>query len=526
MTISDIITILSLVIAIIAIISEKHRKHLLLKYSWLDIIFYIVIFILINYFVFYNEFYTYGVYLDFLYFENFGLQYPNHYAYILSLISLFLILYKINDKCYPSWKLTDVIKYYKSRIENNEGNDLLDLIESYHSRDIVKSIKSSNDYNPDIDVWMFERFHCPTYKERLLSTYRLAIKVIFPFSRINRLNYARVVLFNVINDPALITLTANLRPYFFTRLISEFKKVKRNAFPAELTNQFLDEIVKSKNFWLIKELKQSDNFDIGQPESYYNENKLIASLIQDVSVADVNEIWRPFGENAIKEIENEFNSGYKSKLLNTYRNDDVLWEYRSHISIKFINILIIEAIVQVYTGSHFWLYYYWHITQKILNNLASFPPCNIEENETNYHHLILEMNDFIIHWLELANDTESEGIFHDILNCLGKQIHETMKSEQFGKQRKKDFLKSIIWAYCTLNEKGKTGEIRTKLEEILIKPCMLTNEDHLYYDYIKDVWDSYDKTPHRGYADNTDYAYFTRLKKNVIIPLGLNPNAY
>ena len=277
MTISDIITILSLVIAIIAIISEKQRKHLLLKYGWNDIVFYGLIFISINYFVFYKEFYDKGVYLDFLYFENFGLNNPKHYAYILSLSSLFLILLKINYKHYPSWKLSDVIKYYKSRIENNDGNALLDLIENYHTKDIVKSIKSTKDYNPDSNDWMFERFHRPTIKERLLSTYRFVIKTAFPFSRINRAYYARTVLFNVVNDPALITLTSIERPYFYAKFISEFKKVKRNAFPSELTNQFLDEIVKSKNLWLIKELKQSDNFDIGQPESYFDENKLIAS---------------------------------------------------------------------------------------------------------------------------------------------------------------------------------------------------------------------------------------------------------
>lgn len=526
MTISDIITILSLVIAIIAIINEKQRKHLLLKYGWIDIIFYSLIFIAINYFVFYNEFFGKGLYLDFLYFENFGLNNPKHYAYILSLSSLLLILFKINYKHYPSWKLNDVIRYYKSRIENNDGNALLDLIENYHSNDIGKSINSTKNYNPDSNDWMFERFHRPTIKEKIQSTYRNIIKNIFPFSRINRFNYARVVLFNVVNDPALITLTSNKRPYFYAKIISEFKKEKRTSFPTDFTNQFLDEIVKSKNFWLIKELKQSDNFDTGQPESYFFENKLIASLIQDVSVADVNEIWRPFGENAIKEIENEFNLGQKSRLLNKYRNDDVLWEYCTHISIKFFNILIIEAIVQGYTGCHFWLFYYWHITQKIFTNLENFLPVDFEENETNYHHLILEMNDFIIHWLNLSNDKESQGIFHDILNCLGEQIHETMKSEQFGEQRKKDLLDRILRVYCNFDEKEKTSEIRTKLEEILIKPCMLTNADHPYYGYINEVWEEFDKIPHRGYANNTDYAYFARLKENVIVPLGLNPDAY
>ena len=75
-------------------------------------------------------------------------------------------------------------------------------------------------------------------------------------------------------------------------------------------------------------------------------------MIQDVSVADVNEIWRPFGEEAIKEIENEKNFGLESRLYQQYRNDDLLWEYKVFISIKFFNILVTESIVQKYSGTH------------------------------------------------------------------------------------------------------------------------------------------------------------------------------
>jgi hypothetical protein len=60
MEISDIIVLLSVIIAIIAILSEKNRQHVLLKFNKIDIAVYIVGFILINYFTFYQTFYENG----------------------------------------------------------------------------------------------------------------------------------------------------------------------------------------------------------------------------------------------------------------------------------------------------------------------------------------------------------------------------------------------------------------------------------------------------------------------------------
>ncbi len=525
MTISDIITIISLVIAIVAIISEKNRKHLLLKFSYFDFGLYIVAFILINYFVFYKQFYSKGIYLDFLYFKNFGLNNPKNYSYIISIFVLGTILFKVIFSFYPSRKINRVIKYYKSLIENNEIPLLLDLIEKYHIKDICRYIESSDDYNPDPDDFWAKRFHTPTFKEKTINRIKNIWRHLNKYSKLNKNSYASYVLFNIINDPAFIVLASNLRPYLFARIFQEFKKEKRDSFPNDLINQFLTEILKSKNFWLIKELKQSDDFDIGQPEWFFEKNKIIASLIQDLSVADVNEIWRPFGEEAIKEIENEKYIGKESKLYQQYRNDDLLWEYRVFISIKFFNVLIIESIVRKYSGTHFWLYYYNHITKKILDNFSSVPPENFEIIESNYHYLIVKMNENLLHWLTLSNEHEIDR-FYDVIKCLGSQIDYITKNPYFGEKRKLDFLESILRTYCGLDNKAKTDLIRIELEKILNKPSMLTKSTDQYYNYFEKVWKNFDKIPHRGYSNNTDYDYFKRLKEKVIIPLGLNPDEY
>jgi hypothetical protein len=525
MTISDIITIISLVIAIVAIISEKNRKHLLLKFSYFDFGMYSIAFILINYFVFYKQFYLKGIFLDFLYFEHFGLNNPSNYSYIISIFVLITILFKVLFSFFPNRKINKVLKYYRTLIENNEMPLLLDLIERYHLKDIGKYIESSKKQDTDSERFVFERFRSKSFKEKIIGRMRIIWRDSNKYSILNKNSYASYVLHSIINDPAFVIFTSNVRPYLFATIFKRFEKEKRDSFPNDLINQFLTEILNSKNFWLIKELKQSDNFDFGQPESFFKKNKIIASLIQDLSVADVNEIWRPFGEEAIKEIENEKYIGKNSKLYQEYRNDDLLWKYKVFISIKFFNILIIESIVKKYSGTHFWLYYYRIITEKILNNFLSIPPDNFEKIESNYHNLINKMNENLLHWLSLSNEYEMDRSY-DVIECLGSQIDYLTKSPYYGEARKLDFIESIIRLYCNLKENKKTDLIRNELENLLNKPSLLTEPTDTYYKYIEQVWKRFDKIPHRGYINNIDYDYFKRLKEKVITPLGLNPNEH
>ena len=526
MSISDIITIISLVIAIFAIISEKKRKHLSLKFGYLSVLLYSSMFLLINYFVFYNQFYSKGFYLQFLYFDNFGFKNPKNYAYIISIFSLFSILFKIWYSFYPNSKKDKVLKYYKSLIENNEIQLLLDLIEKYHIKDIIDKINSSKEYNPKENDYFTFQIEKETLKTKFLFFLNQFWRSINNFSKLNKQNYALLVLHKIIADPAFIILASNIRPYLFASIFSLFKKGKQNIFPNDIVNQHLKELLKEKNFWLIKELKEGQNFDFGQLDNFFLENKIVSSLIKDLSVAEINNIWQPFGEEAISEIEKDSNLGLKSQLYQIYRNDDLLWNYKTFISIKFFKILIIESIVKQYKGTHFFLHYYWYITEKILNNFIETPPKNFENTVSNYHYLIQFMINTIFYWLDLSNKHNSDR-FYDIIICLGNLTHYLCINQYFGEKRKIDFVENIVLSYCSLdNELENTNKIRKELEKILIKPSMMTENNHPYFNYIAQVWKKFDKIPHRGYDNNIDYDYFKQLKENVIIPLNLNPDEY
>lgn len=520
MSISDIITILSLIIAIVAIISEKKRKHLLLKFSVLDYCIFLLSFIFINYFVFYPQFYSKELFLNFLYFDNFGINNPKHYSYLISIATLILILIRIYKSFYPNNKKQQVIKYYSSLIENDEILLLIDLIERYHLNHIINLISINSG---KLESVSFLRTRRESRGEKFLEGLKNFWRFINRQSKLNKFDYAKYVLFSIINNVVFIKLASNKRPYFFSEIIRNFTENNKHHIPQDLTNNFLREIFKEKNFWLIKELKESQNFDSGQPEFFFKNNKLLEAFLKNVSVAKANEIWRPLGEIAIEEIENEKYNGYDSKLYQEYRgNNEILWDFQCFLSIVFFQNLITENITQNYKGSHFWLFYYNHITNRILSNFQEIPPKDFEKVTSYYHHLLDTMNENLLHWLKLSKKHNSDRYF-DIISCVGSQVDCMTKSEYVGEGRKLELIDSLFSAYCSSDETDNMDSIRNEIANILIRPSMMTDQTDPYYSYVEKAWNDFDKIPHRAYG-NVDLDYFEKFKKNVIIPLQLDPD--
>lgn len=382
MTISDIITLVSLAIAIVAILSEKNRKHLLLKFNIVDYFLFATCFLLINYFVFYENFYNNGIYIPQLYFRDFGLHDPKKYAYIISIISLIYFFYKIWHAFYPYSKIKEVRRFYGQLIENDETTFLWDLIDRYHKTDIIRVIEETTDYNPDSN-WLEHSFHRFPFIELLEKMYVRVAQFIFPNSWFNRRAYGVYVLNDVLNNPAFIVLSSNKQAYLFAEIFAHFKKSKRRVIPKELVNSFLTELLQYKNFWLKKELQQSQDNDFGQPQWFYHDNKILSALLQDLSVSDVNQVYQPFGNTAVEEIEEERTKGYESKMFQEFRENQFLWEYKTYLSIQFLKILVIEALVNKYSKGYLW-FYYIDITDAILKTFKTFPPNNIEEVKTVY----------------------------------------------------------------------------------------------------------------------------------------------
>lgn len=528
MGVTDIITLISLLIALIAIISEKNRKHLLLKFQWTDYILLTIGFLLINYFVFYQKFYTHGLVLQCLYFESFGLSNPKDYAYLFTVVLLVFIAYKILFSFYPMYQQGKVLRYYQQLIENNDSSFLMDLIERYHKKDIISLVQESPDESNDQKDFFVRRFKKISFKERLSTQRKLLVRTLFPSSKLNRYGYAGGVLNGIINDPAFVEITANQRPYFFPDIFHVFTKKKRGSFPSELVNSYFRELLKHRNFWLRKEIKKSEDNDYGQPEWFFDENRILSSVLFDLSVADENEIWQSFGDEAVREIQNEKLLGYNSKMFNPHRDTEDLRIFITHDAIQFFKILIVEAIKKDIDDCHFWLHYYAIIVDTILETYEQFPPKDIDNDNSILNQFIDEIISNIFLWLRILNEKNKRIFLINILMSFGNMVDSLTKSLHYSEKNKIQLLDRVLSYYCNLHENESTQAFREKLEDLLLKPCNLTKDGDQYYTIVAKAWSKFDKIPHRGLrSDGTsDYDYFQQLKTKVIIPLGLDPNIY
>lgn len=520
--------LISLIIAIIAIINEKDRKHILLKYSKFDVFLFGVCFILINYFTYYSSFKSRGWILKIFYFNNLGLNNPNNWGYVISIVVLFYTFYKIYYSFFPSRNIDKVVKLYKSLLEKGELMFLIDLIEKYHSKDVVAIIRKKSDG----DVYQYEwEIDEPNWWQKIKTRLNSWRRKLFPKSKPNRHSYANRILYNVINDLGFITFVSNKNPYFFSSLISHCNKENRQNFPDSLCPYYFKELLNSKNYWLVNELKESTNNYYGQSDCFFDNNKILASILLDLSVADVNSIWQSFGDPAINEIEEERNLGLNSYLLTPFRNEELFWESRVFLSIQFFKIMVLEAIKKNYGGCHFFLHYNAYFIIAFLKNLEI-----VEDNtDRNIHHLIKIITDNTFLWLEYycqldrtterLDGYEPNGRFHDIIDCIGTIIYYLTGSKQYPDDSKIEFIDKGLRFYCNMEAKSQTQEIKTKLEKILVRPSMAWDDNHPYHCYLALAWERFDKIPHRNNITREDYQYFKDLKEKVLMRCGVNIEA-
>ncbi|QEM06424.1 hypothetical protein DIU31_023990 [Mucilaginibacter rubeus] len=523
MTINDIIVLLTLIIALIAIINEKNRTHLLLKFTKLDRWLFGLALVLINYFVFYQDFEQKDWVIHSLYFHGFGLHQPRHWAYIITLISLIYLFYKIYGSFYAKFQIEKVNAFYSKQIENLELSFLIDLIERYHKNDIIQWV-SKNPVNNDDSERELEIDEPETWQVKVGIWWTGFIAGLFPLSWNNRSTYARRVLHSIINTPGFICHAANLRPYFFPEIYMHLTAAQHDQYPDELINSFFNELLRDKNYWLKKELKASESFDTGQPIRFHEENKILSGLLEDLTVSAKSKIWQSFGDTAVHELQEEIQKGLDSPLYQEYFSDNQLWEFKTQFSYQFFKILIIEAINKQHNGQHFWLFYYDRIIEKIIKAWEKNPPVE-DVSKTVGHKFIENIFDTLQQWLEFANEKEHTGLYCDITSCIGRVLQVVNESAQYPEKDKIRMLDILFRTYCNLADNGQTDTLRTELEKVIKKPNNLVEAGFPYYGIVAKAWDQFDKVPHRV-QDFTDYAYFGRFKRNVIQPLGLPTNTH
>jgi hypothetical protein len=492
MTISDVLTLLGILIAIFAFISEKSRQFILLKLSKTNILFICIAFALIHMLISYEWWLEKITILKKLEFT--GYPTTGAWAYIISFCLLSMVIWRIFYGSFPLSRREKLLKYYNKLILRNDIPFLVQLIEDNHLKQIlgylrvVKSIKVPN----PTGHWHIDN---PKY-----------LKIFNQVTNTKPNLYGKSVYHQIILNDAFLENIANKNPYLFASIIQELStdKVKDSYF----VNSFLKILMYNKNGDFFREIKNNQN--LREHDSYAIEESrpILYALFNDINVCAVNEAWRGVGEQAIQELHEEAKKEYSSlRELDREQDGDTLWSYRITIAIWYFDIMIREAIVQN-IENHMWMFYYQHFISGILKNMEKLPHEDSKQNRnTKNFDLIQRIFTNMMDWKKVIVSSTNSKLLQPFYSCFGLCIFELATT---SKLRKEDKNELIDWIWMDLIETyGENDEQNRIVEEIidlgfnmfkkptiLFSPNITTGKfdknESLYLNALKELWEKRD----------------------------------
>lgn len=477
MGVSDLITLIGLVIAIITLISERNRDFLLLKFKQSDIIILITGFVFINYLVFFAYFFKAGLYFDFLILEE-AIQ-AKDWAYFVTLGLVIFIIYKIFFAFFPAENKTKVLSYYNSLLFNDEHLSIITLFEKYHKADLLKHLSNHS-----------------------LSS--------------NRITYANNIYFEIISRDDFIEKTSNSRPYFYSDIVATFDQ---SSFTnEELVAVYFKTLLRNHNQFLFREIKNNQNYGEGGfqyrlPE----ENIILKSVLVNLLIAENNSVWQPFGECSIEELKVEKEKGFLSVLNKSHEEKEILWTTISYNSIWFFDIMIRKAIVER-KESHFWLHYYRFFVDELIETLDINEMNEIDldsEFPTNIHFLIYEVVSNLRDWIKHCIRTDNNYFSYEASKCLGGCIMLVCESEKLTPKFKSYIAGIAIGLYFKSYHSKERNNCNTDMIESYIRPGLMDPSPE-YISSFLEAWGAYDKVPYQINGSRDLIQDFERKVINVL----------
>lgn len=269
---------------------------------------------------------------------------------------------------------------------------------------------------------------------------------------------------------------------------------------------------------LFKEIQRNLNSSAKNRYNFPDRNRILITLVMDVKNAVKYQVWRPVAEGALEFLDDLHASGNDEYAREPFNYEELKKNCPIQVSLWFFDIMISEAFFQKEQW-HMWLYYMTHYMRKILNNIPDHSTSD-SKYQTRYHHLIEDIVWRLGNWIELIEDAEpaQENATLDRVNashengnipksailCLGAVLEEIIDSEKLTPEFKHEFLHHALLLYYRLKFKFKKPDYATVLLLSLRSGGSdLANSNkisQIQNEYIL-AWNTFDKVPYFGYDD-------------------------
>lgn len=325
------------------------------------------------------------------------------------------------------------------------------------------------------------------------------------------MNYAFSVYKSIINNDIFIDNVVNEHPYFFTGIIEEFNfKSLDNQY---LVHKYLQILFSNRNYHLKREIIEVVSHS-GEMGYYISEqNKIINTFLNDIKVAEKNDIQIPIGNAGLLDLKE--NDNLYKLLFQDYEEhkESELWNYTFYLSLNFFNILIRATATQK-IETHFWVHIHSRFFEIILKKLpANYNYDDETETPDIVHYILRLIIENHLEWIIVYYNNNSNQLLQNICDSLGDCLYRLAKTNRLKTNSILGIFNKVIFYYYMLSQRENPGYYLEKLEKLLITPItsyLIDSRVYLKYKkYLNAAWDDFDKIKFRD-------DYRNRFERNVI----------
>ena len=453
MDLGNLLDFIAISIAIYAFIDKVDRQFVRLKFNRGRIFIIIFLFGVINVLLFFP-----GIKESAPWFEELNCStcpLPSTWAYILTLLTVALVMYFIFYSPFPSSRIELVRKYYFRLIENKQYQAVIDQIEKNHLNHIQEylMVKTAINKNRNRNKKGLRKGGVIQMNdEKLIDS--------------QERKYGRMIYNTVVNNPNLYEFSVNDRPSFYLTIISYLNR-KEISNPS-MTNSILAELFRSNNNQLMSELNDIDIDYTGRYQFASSDKPLLYLLTNDINVVAINRAYIGPMSEILKEISVDREIPYSvlmesSNKLDYYRSEPLISKIYS--SLFYMDVIVSKAIYNK-LEDHMWMYYF----RSIVRELGKFNPSNSERDEdcdAVRIKIIEDVLNIMFRWREISIQNHNGWLINSIYKCLHEVGFEISESLYISHECKGSLISIILYDFVS-------------------NPIRTNDSDAIYFKYLQD----------------------------------------
>ncbi len=474
MNISDLLTVLTILLAVYAILPKTKILDIKLRLTTLDWLIISVTLLLLFYLQFYNVFASIGLTPKYN-LRRYNLN-PNNFSFIVvMLLSLYLLL-KTRLAPIAAHKLDELKNLFEQFSYRGELGQMVALLDEHFNKLVMLYTKSRYNAEHNVDLLSSEEL-IKRLNQSLSSSISKPSKLTtllhnFKQNLNDRISKRRETRRNIISDifklsllnPRFVYELSKTNPYFALKILDAEIDI---WYKREFCEHYLKELFSAPTSILYSEL--NNNHEISSTFRYKipTSNKLLRFIFSDARKAEALCTWKPIGEKTIAflvELQRNPESDTYNLPYDKLYDEELQVTCPLSNAIFFFDIMVTEAIYQN-IGWHMWLHYFEYITDHIVKNFDLDNPHVDKEAEfpNRYSYLLYEIQHTLRGWISILNHLPADqenirlddsalrgntaNIIQSSILALGRCIYTVSSSTNIPESFKKYLIEGVFSLY-------------------------------------------------------------------------------